>query len=787
MLIKNFPSHDFILESQVDLEPYPYPLTAEDIQRDFLPPPAGIGPPHKLTLMTVDSVVEGFGREALKILSANVGELEFAVAGIVLWYHLVPREVREWLREHPLHRVPISKIRTPAGAAWLDSLRSTASVGGPNGHTVFLHLRKYKSLLGRAVEQADWVEEQHKRTNTAIFREWVYRDGRRSHARWLQEVMRAIDEITEEIVMDVAQSAHPQSLFDWWQQRSLWMPAGSSSERHRLDEVRRGCKHLDTSDRPNKRSVAETMTYQELVSHMIGRPVAFARVSTKYEPGYKQRPLYASDDWSTLIASYASQDVEKAMCIGGMVAKQAPADVVEWMRQGMIGAREHDTVWLSMDFSDFNMEHTYLVMEYLNLAFARAWLRRRHLGYIALQKAYACWWVARSHQNAWIHYPHATVRGFHGLWSGHRNTARDNTILHLAYNRVIERMVLEATGVRVVPPYKAICGDDEDARFNSLENMALYLLGHIMAGHEISKPKQQIGRATHEFLQRQAGCSVVPARPICATIATFASGNWYKDFGHHFDSAIQSFSDYGWEVVSRGGNRLIMMRLVRKVLDRYFTVAITQDGVTRTVKFSWWPWRHAGKLHQLWKDTPGDVGRPLPELRKVEYPLLSPRAATNDLKSYCWHWVSKLAPEMQVLWTRCRVREAHKAFFGLYGEQQRKINALDDWPRRSAKTPKIRLMWAPQITRPTSVEALRTLNPSGGERRPPTLDGALRRMRLDTFTFEKLGGWQGVLRYGKPGDMAHYIHEYVYDEGAIPRWAYNEDPAILSWLRSRNN
>lgn len=112
--------------------------------------------------------------------------------------------------------------------------------------------------------------------------------------------------LTNDIMRKIREKGTFQTMEEWWYTRNEWMPSGSSSNRKRMKEFIQKDKRIKSADRPNKKHISETLTKEHLALILAHEPIAIARVSTKPEPGFKRRALYASDDESTLIASYAS-------------------------------------------------------------------------------------------------------------------------------------------------------------------------------------------------------------------------------------------------------------------------------------------------------------------------------------------------------------------------------------------------------------------------------------------------------------------------------------------------
>jgi hypothetical protein len=781
--LKNFP--DFTdLERRVRSPPAA-PNTLLGISICFPAPPRGVGPPNKLTLMSVANAMpeSELSPDQWAVVKINAGTevFEFAVAAVCLWLGLMPPDVRALLRDTPLWLIPITEWGSDDFKAWLDACRATSAVSADDTEGIAYNwIRKLNNLRGRNLEPADWDAEWERWRYNRSWHWWLTRGGMKSRAMHHGVLMEELQKITDGIVGDVVASGHLQTLDEWWSQRSLWCPSGSSSARHRLDEHKKNINELRDNDRPTKKSVAETYTLDDLTGALSAVPRVLARESTKHEPGEKNRALVAADDMSTFIASYASQDVERHMAIGGMVARQTPQDVVEWLRAELLGTTE-EHCWLSLDYSDFNKEHDAAALAGLNLCFARSWLRSGVRPEVAMQKAACSVWTGMSHFNVYIKHAGSQLRAVHALLSGHRNTARDNTILHLAYSRVARRN-LQELGICVQRPvYEGFCGDDEDVLHRTWQDAVFYYCMHCEANHNLQPQKQQVGRG-HEFLQRGAQAGRLPMRPICTTIATIASGNWYKQHGHFFDAAIKSYSDYGWELVQRGGDCGVVQRLVAGMLNWHMR---TRGPKGDTIKLEWWEFADPATM-PLWRDCVKQT-LPLPMLPPTSLPTdRLPAGGVQDLMEARWRWFCHVPDNQKSAWKKHMLHEVHKGFFGSQGERQRLADASELWPRRSTRNVRA-LCQTTTLRVPIAAEVVQTFSRDVGTRQPPKLAAALQRIGLDETLFNMMGGWPWVLAHGRPQDGAVYEQELAIDTRMLPSWVDDVDPALASWLKSTNN
>jgi hypothetical protein len=774
----------------LDLSKVPNPMVAAWAKSHFAPAPAGVGRPDKLTLSDVCLAMGGkFIKEQVEAILVNLGNSEFCVSAWLLFIGCAPPAFRAWLVEQPLHRIPLDRWGSQEMGFFLDRVRQSGNAGGEHGAVVADLLRRVKSLSERNLDDADW-EKEYRNKWVAPRMHWApTAGGGFSRAKWLALAQKHCKRIAKNVIREVRHSGHLQTMEAWWGRRALWMPSGSSSERHRLDEAKAADNRLSSGDRPNKRAVAQAMSWPELSAAIdeLG-PSQMIRCSTKHEPGGKNRALYAGDDISGAVASYASQDIEKHMEVEGMVAKQAPSDVVDWLRSDLHKVRFPGAMWCSLDYSDFNSEHEKGLLAYLNLCFAEEWLLSTAQREECVDKAWAALWVAQSHMNTYVKFPGKgddPIRQFHALNSGHRDTARDNTIMHAVYKAVVVDLMEELLGERVQFHYVGICGDDEDVLHKDWAQVVGYITMHQACGHALNGAKQEVDQYRHEFLQRQAVEGALPRRPLAPVLATLAGGNWYKEAGHHYSEALDGLSSSAWEVICRGGDPLVITRVICRMLDRAYTIP-QREG--KPLLLDWWRYRHSVESCPLWRNTPpkGDTeAATLPEIPEDFRLGELPQKATGDLARDRQRWLQALVPNQRAIWHQAVSVNCYKAFYGSFRERLRQAKAAEVWPLREGAT-EFRSEWAATVESVSLPELGRWIGGDGGERRPPSLEAALQRIDLDLTLFELIGRWRGVLTCGRPSDVRVFEHDIPFDEAKLPKWLGHVDPAISSWLRSRN-
>jgi hypothetical protein len=576
------------------------------------------------------------------------------------------------------------------------------------------------------------------------------------------------------------------------------MPGGSSSERKRMNPYKKLDPRLKASDRPSKMQVTETFDYTELIERLLGRPECFARVSTKPEPGFKRRALYAGDDWSTNIASYASADIEKHMSIGGMVAKQTPQDIVEWLRADKLRANNLDRIWLSLDYGNFNKEHSKQALGMLNLALCRMWLRHGKYSSdcdIYTEKAWCALWTAISHFKAFARIgDEPYIQHFSGLWSGHRDTARDNTMLHWCYSQMVKKAVFERIKLNCGTVYMGMCGDDEDALHTNWVTMAAYVGMHSVCQLNLNPVKQLADWYCHEFLQRQANRFELPVRPIAPMIATLSTGSWYKISHTYYDTVIESLSGNAKEIIARGADPILIRKVIAIIIGRMMSVDI--EGVRHQLE--WWEFRHGAdgmdKVESLWHGS-GDA-RPMPQIQvESRYAQTMPQLALEDWIIAKRRWLKHLTPNECGRYMQELKEETYKGYYGEWRQEMRDRHALRLYGIRKNKvnTGFIDELYAKgQLHKESylgakAAETLwKSIDQSMAVRRPMTAEVLLDILGLDPRLLQLLGGWPGFFRVAKNSDIAKWSRPINLKAAPLPTEYTLIDPALQSWWHMRN-
>lgn len=761
-------------------------IDKEFIERNYIPIPMGVSDNVRVTIITAMHLDARRKPVAKEVCFVNLGHEEMGVASLIAWLMMLEEEIYKWVIDVKLHLVPMSKWNEKV-IPLLTWSRLQFSVGLEDREKdikIVDSIRKIGNLMGRNLDEADWEKEKSNMDPAKHQRKTRNCDycGRREYYRMLRD---ELGKIASEAVRKTIEKYPPDGIKTFWATRRNWMPSGSSSNRHSLDLAIENDRRITKQDRPNKRSVAEAVDSREFVDVLLGIPRVIARASTKHEPGHKARALYAEDDWSSYISSYASQDMERALDDGEMLAQQLPSDIANWVTAHNYKG-DSNRMWLSLDYPDFNKEHRNWELALVNLMLAKEWIKHiPALKGIAKWKAFCAIWTAKAHCNAWVSWKNENYyRVVGGLFSGHRNTARDNTMLHAAYSRIARRVACRDTGEVLRPIYMGICGDDEDGLWKSWEHARLYAAAHWLIGWNLNVKKQLCGTGVHEFLQGIFCYSRLPTRPLASMVATCCSGNWYKMAGHHYNEMIQNVSDLCWNMVSRGARIRTCRMAAIYILDQcYKTYGI--GGKTKRIE--WWRYRNGENIlgHPLWGGAEFREWKPM-AIEEIELRRGMPEKATQDWLNYHGKLIRISQSDEIGRYKRNILQEAHKSLYKARSEKMRIENAREQLESRVNNGNTTGDVCGPFNERKIFLDMVA----SELARRPSSLEKTLAGLNMDIQLFNAVGGWKNIaLAYGK--DKLKHCNRDVemLKPTQLLRWndpLWRVDPAVRTVIMNRN-
>lgn len=728
--------------------------------------------------LSLTTVVEILGRQLdqpweQELLNINHGYDEWAIAAIILGLNTLPLDLKLSIVDGGWCQVPLSlwhivlkpKLTALRRCPWIKSVTSLDCPG--------YYLRKILNCAGRTKGVADWDKVLDTASDGMRIHFALGKNGGLNRQKWETLEDKILDNICGEVVSAVCDTGQIPTLQEWWDSRYGWCPSGSTSSKSKVAQIKEQDPDLDASERGNKKTVIEQRGSMYPWMILQTKPADWARGSTKMEPGMKLRDLEAHCDEAFIVSSFASLNCEKHMNVDGMVGKQTPADVGRWFAAS--NQMEANSSWLSMDYSAFNQGHEARSLSSIDRAMARAWESKTAYGKGVLERIVCSRWMEATHRNRFVQLADGWHRVFAGLWSGHRNTARDNTILHKTYSDMALYDARDILGVNLCPTYKAYCGDDEDMKFSSWVDSMLYYLIHRLHGHDLGPAKQMAGR-THEFLQRIVWPGVHTVRPMWAMLAQTASGNWYKDNYTWYGVAIQAVNNNCWEMHVRGMPLLWARRMAIATLNAQMRI----PKPNKTWKqLEWWAFRHSEKGHPLWAGTPGARIDPPPIVSKTP-----PGHNVKRLASEAWldkleKMVDiKLNEKQKINYLReCAADSYSKMYVKKRLEEQETITD-ETWPERTSTISGVDLVSGEIPVLPV-YRLVCDLTAQPGDRRPASKDEIASRFGMDIKFVNMVGGFQTVLSRMLPHNAAKYEEPA---EVRIVDWSYyRADDAIVSW------
>lgn len=691
------------------------------------------GTPIAMTIAMVAPCLDA-AHPAWNIARISPDSMEYEIAGFLLWASALDHRLVAEMDSAGWFRVPLIEWRNVIKPK-LDIVRRTGMFGKLKDDCVY-QLRKCINVTYRRDTEADWEAELRKRTTQS--RGKVLLSGKRYYDQFYAYAYKFETTVAERI----SRRTDYATAEDWYKRRHHHIPKGSTSSGSWIRKQMRTDPRMDANDRPNKKSVFEALDFDAYQLALDSTPLSVARSSTKPEPGDKRRALFASNDMSYIVSSYASVHAEKEMNIAGAVARQSVDDFSNWI----IESAKKDGYWQSIDLSDYNSEHELLELSIMNYARAKAWASIP--GKAALDKRKAALWLASACQNAFIQFrDYGTVRTISGLYSGSRDTARDNTTKHtIDLQLAIQDCADIGLPIKMLANYQS--GDDEDTKHSDVIDAAIYAKVLMAQNHDLNPKKQLAGSLHHEFLQVLVDAPGHAQRPLAAIVATLASGNWYVPTASWFQSAIQGLTDNWWECAARGLPLQSARRMATAYLDTVMRVR-KPDGTYHPLE--WWDFRSPVAAHPLW----GVVTRPPPEVTEKPSPNEHwPSNATDAWLAEHDRFLSTLAPRKREEYRRHLLQESHGSAFLKWRQSNLVAQCIERWPRRKQRrydyghdtTPVCFNIW----------QMASFYHSVSKNTRPRDENELASRLGVDPQLISLAGGWGKLQGYVSPTQWANY-------------------------------
>lgn len=511
---------------------------------------------------------------------------------------------------------------------WIDLVNMIGSIKDVPDTEIAM-LRGLKKCIVRWTKDADYKKELENRQKKPLVHLFPHL-GSKSMEKWDEVFRVTTDNVLKELFKVMGTRRSGESINNWWKKRAINIASGSTHMRNLADTVS-DTPISDKSDRADKKCVIQHLPdnyLENIVAHMFPRNLG--HLSTKQEPGGKQRALIASNDLEYFVSSYASMDLEKHLHFDGMMGKQGITDVADWIYSSEI---YKGSVHVCADFDDFNTTHTMDCLFYLNYSLAVIHydtLKAVDMD-VAVDKHNAHVWTALSQYNSW------TVLGnddpnrvFNGLFSGSRNTARDNTLLHGIYAKMNEWLLKDLYNIQLNVPKKWIAGDDEDYIFTNISQAKLWCDAYVTQGHAMNPSKQSMSTVRHEFLKVYHVLGVGANRPLGSILATLATGNWYVPSATWYLEAPESVASNFADAVGRGMHYDVAQKMAIQYLDTIMRIH-EKDGTK--LRINWWPHAKQSSVSCAFWEGSNAGDKPWPIIKtKPRYPDQLACQASNAFK-----------------------------------------------------------------------------------------------------------------------------------------------------------
>jgi hypothetical protein len=695
-----------------------------------------------------------------QLLERSADSLDYEVGGMILLMNSISERLLDVMTAAHWFEVPLARWKDVV-KPMLDRVRRMGMLEAVADDSVYT-LRKLINLTYRRDHEADWAAERSKRCGM------VYRKTLLSDKSYMQSFVKELTAFETRVITAVANRSDTSDMVEWWKRRHHLVPGGSTSCGGWLRQAMRADTRVTQGDRPNKKSAMEALPAETMEYIMRSLPIHVARCSTKHEPGDKRRSLYADNEMSYLVTAYASTHTEKEMNFWGSCARQTPDDFMRWA----IASSRQRGYWISADFSDYNGEHTLYELRAADAIRGLAWSKLG--GRLGRSKARASLWSARSHDLTFATFPDVgSCRVIQGLYSGSRDTQRNNTALHYVHSSLARA---DAIGLGYGGYYHDgdsayYSGDDEDAHFDGAITAAVHVKILGMQGHDLNPRKQLAGRYHHEFLQTMAHPGSTGQRPLSAILATLASGNWYVREGNWYGNNITSVSDNWWEAVCRGLPYQIAFLMACAFLDSLMR-ARNREGIL--IPLEWWNYRSPGTRHPLWNVITQAIPVPVPKQHSSDK---WPSAATDDWLDIHARLLQRVPTRKKTLYRNDLLTASHGSAIHSHSQKHLEDIVGQSWPTREK-----RLYTAASLTTApgfTMLEMGRFGESYTSRTNPRTEDELAARLGVDPQIQGLIGSWNHLAPY-LPGKRWSAFAGVIAAKELTPR-AEASNWAFRSW------
>ncbi|KAJ4142263.1 uncharacterized protein LMH87_007724 [Akanthomyces muscarius] len=387
-----------------------------------------------------------------------------------------------------------------------------------------------QSLWGRGGVEVNW--EQEISNKSKVPDDILAFTGQLWSAEYATSLIRgAIREVLETALRQL----RVESFDDFMDNSFEWLvpgtPAGMQSAFSQTDLKTFLKSKYGIIPRSTKRSVMEAISRDKILQQLSSRPQIVAKLHQKLnETGGKARAIYGVTIWHYIFSNWLMAPFEKALTHSAIDINLPNADFVNLevrrAQQALRGA-----CFSSYDYPDFNSMHTHYHMAIIYEEAAAIFRRSTCYGAMGQhERDLVCRgykWLEDSVFTQVCFLPESDefIHTVGGLYSGNRDTTLINTVLNIAYAKVVD-MSCQNMALNPSVQWRLCHGDDIITIHGSYGAAIGWNAVAERAKLKGQEKKLLADRGYHEYL-RILGCPDGKIRgSLARVVASFVNGNW---------------------------------------------------------------------------------------------------------------------------------------------------------------------------------------------------------------------------------------------------------------------
>ncbi|KAJ4159593.1 uncharacterized protein LMH87_007534 [Akanthomyces muscarius] len=479
---------------------------------------------------------------ALWFLQRNIGNHAEFVTAVALWLSAINLCSKAW------SQLLNTELLLKNEDTWLDHTKQWHDLWRKNGlpccscPQCWTQLLYMQSLWGRGGVEVDW--EQEISNKSKVPDDIVAFTGQLWSAAYATGLIRAA---IREVLETALQRLRVKSFDEFMDNAFEWLvpgtPAGMPSAFNQTELKAFLRKEYGIIPRSTKRSVMETISRDYALQQVLSRPQIVAKLHQKLnETGGKARAIYGVTIWHYIISNWLMAPLEKAIAHPAIDINLPNADFV---KLEVLRAQEANRAacFSSYDYPDFNSMHTHYHMSIIYEEAGAVF--RASSCYMAMNRderdlvsqGYKWLQDATFTQVCFLPESDEFIQTVGGLYSGNRDTTLINTVLNIAYARVVDTSCRNMA-LNPSVQWRLCHGDDIITVHGSYGAAIGWNAVAERANLKGQEKKLLTDRCYHEYL-RILGCPDGKIRgSLARVVATFVNGNWETDSSSGANSQV---------------------------------------------------------------------------------------------------------------------------------------------------------------------------------------------------------------------------------------------------------